>query len=175
MIGRSLICAAFLGAVLGAAPAMAQSTQDAPCSSEAHRALDFWVGEWTVTWTGPEGAQQQGHNSISQTLDGCVIYEQFDGNPGNNLIGRSMSTYAGQYGTWKQVWMDNQGSYLPFSGGPDGDRFILTMDRASDEVPYLRMVFENITEDALDWRWQQSQDEGATWEDRWHLRYSRAE
>lgn len=171
-----LFGAALTVAGLGAVPAMAQDeTPPPPCSAEEYRQLDFWVGEWGAMWVDPDGTEQHGHNSITLDLGNCVVLENFNGNPGNTLMGRSMSMYAARHGAWKQVWMDNQGSYLPFTGGPDGDRFILTMDRASDEAPYLRMVWENITPEGFDWRWQRSEDTGETWGDQWHIQYTRAE
>jgi len=173
---RGLLLGAILpAAVLGAPNVMAQDETPPPCGSEEYRQLDFWVGEWDAMWIDPDGTEQHGRNSITLDLDACVVLENFNGNPGNTLLGRSMSIYAARHGAWKQVWMDNQGGYLPFTGGPEGDRFILTMDRPREDAPYLRMVWENVSPEAFDWRWQRSEDEGATWADQWHIHYTRAE
>ncbi len=172
--------AAFLGAVMiaavaGASQAMAQDEQAVPCSVEEFRQMDFWVGHWDVRWIDPEGVEQHGTNTISHQLDTCMIFEEFDGHPGNALLGRSMSMYVARLGVWKQVWMDNSGGYFALTGGPEGDTFVLTMDRLSEEAPYLRMVFKNISETSFDWHWQSSANEGASWDDRWHIMYSRTE
>jgi hypothetical protein len=168
--------AAFLALSFGTVPAMAQDeTPPPPCSTEEYRQLDFWVGEWDAMWIDGDGVEQHGQNSISLDLDNCVVLENFNGNPGNALIGRSMSIYAARQGVWKQVWMDNQGGYLPFSGGPDEGGFHFTLERASEAAPHLRMIFRNITDDEFDWHWQNSQDGGETWADQWHISYTRTE
>lgn len=170
-----LLLAGAAALMISGGAAMAQDETPPPCSSEEYRQLDFWVGTWDARWVDADGNEQHGSNVISRELDSCMIFEQFDGRPGNQLLGRSMSIYSARLDAWKQVWMDNQGSYLPFTGGPEGDRFVLTMDRGSEEAPYYRMMWENISEDGFDWRWQASSDEGATWQDQWHIIYSRAE
>ena len=50
--------------------------------------LDFWLGRWHAAWDGGEGT-----NTISQILEGGVIYEEFDGRPGMTLQGRSYSMF----------------------------------------------------------------------------------
>lgn len=37
----------------------------------------------------------------------------------------------------------------------------------------MRMVFSDIGERALRWRWQRSEDEGESWNDLWTIRYQR--
>ncbi len=162
-------------ALLASAPVMAQDAAPT-CDAPEYRQLDFWVGEWDVTWVdGDTGEIGAGTNVITRTLDGCVIEERFDGGDSVPLRGMSVSTYHRQKEEWRQLWLDNTGAYLPFAGGPVRDRFILTLDRPADEADaaYRRMVWENIGPDSLDWRWQSSADEGATWSDLWHIRYVR--
>jgi hypothetical protein len=38
-----------------------------------------------------------------------------------------------------------------------------------------RMVFKNITTNALDWDWQRSLDGGKSWQDVWNIHYQRIE
>jgi len=167
--------AAFLALSLGTVPAMAQDEQPAPCSTEEYRQLDFWVGTWNAAWVDAEGNALHGTNTITRELDSCMILENFDGNPGNNLIGHSISMYVGRMNNWKQIWMDNQGGYLDFSGGPDEEGFHFTMERPVEAAPHLRMIFRDITENSFEWHWQNSQDGGETWADQWHISYTRAE
>ncbi len=146
----------------------------APCEGLEYRQLDFWVGTWDLAWTDPETKRKhKGTNIVSKTLDGCVIEERFSGGAFEPLRGHSLSNYHRNKGEWRQLWVDNQGGYLPFAGGPVGERFILELRRFTDTDPYRRMVWENIEEDSLDWRWQTSGDEGATWDDLWHIAYER--
>ncbi|MFO1185987.1 MAG: hypothetical protein U1E87_00120 [Alphaproteobacteria bacterium] len=73
---------------------------------------------------------------------------------------RSVSTYHTAPRLWRQTWVDNQGGYFALTGGPSGDKFILENTRISENAPYLRMVFEEISKDRLTWRWQRSRDKG---------------
>ena len=50
---------------------------------------------------------------------------------------------------------------------------VLVSTRISDAAPHQRMVYEDITENSLTWRWQRSADGGATWSDQWVIRYVR--
>ena len=174
MCKAAILGAAMTAAGVIAAPALAQDAdQPVPCSTEEYRQMDFWVGTWDALWVDAEGVEQRGSNTVSSQLNGCMIFEEFDGRPGSPFLGRSMSQYVGQLGVWKQVWMDSAGGYIPLTGGQSGDEFMLSVDRGSEATPYFRMVFTNINQDSFDWHWQQSQDEGETWEDQWHIMYSR--
>ena len=171
----AIVGAVLLATAIGTGPVMAQDEQPAPCSTEEYRQLDFWVGEWNAAWDDGEGNIVHGSNTITRELGDCMIEENFNGNPGNALEGHSISMYVPRLGHWKQIWMDNQGGFLDFSGGPDEEGFHFTMERPSEQAPHLRMVFRNITDNSFDWHWQRSQDGGETWEDSWHIQYTRAE
>ncbi len=136
--------------------------------------FDFWIGDWDCAWEGG-----QGRNVVCKSLDGRVVLESFDGSPGMNLRGTSVSVYDVGLGKWRQTWVDNQGSYLDLTGGweadaPDGPRMVLGTTRTVDgKAVHLRMVFAAITADTFGWHWQASEDDGATWQERWAIRYTR--
>ncbi len=158
-------------------PASAQAqAQTPPCSGSEFRQMDFWVGAWDVEWESTPGIPAgRGTNTITRQLGQCVIQEDFDGGPTTGgLVGRSVSLYDARAGSWRQTWVDNQGGYFALTGGPQSDgSFVLNNTRISESAPYLRMVFEDIGENGLTWRWQRSQDAGATWSDSWVIRYTR--
>ena len=132
--------------------------------------LDFWLGEWDVSWDG----DQHGRNTITRILDSRVIQEQFNGAPSLDFRGMSLSVYSARLGRWRQTWVDSEGNYWDFRGGVQGDEFILDTDDVIDGRPVrLRMVFYNIAREELDWRWERSDDDGRTWQLRWHLHYRR--
>jgi hypothetical protein len=143
-----------------------------PCETEEARQFDFWVGEWNLTW----GEDQHGTNTVTQILGGCVIQEQFNGNPSSPLIGMSVSSYNHQLEQWQQTWVDNSGGYLDFTGELRDGKMILSRQAERDGDVFLqRMVFYNIQENSLDWNWERSTDDGETWEVLWHINYQRAQ
>jgi len=85
-------------ALLCAAPALAAQDQYR-CAEPAFAALDFWVGEWTVT----VGDAEAGVNKISRVLDGCAIREEWTGAGGGS--GQSLFYYLPARGVWRQVWV----------------------------------------------------------------------
>ncbi len=140
-----------------------------PRPPEAHQ-FDFWIGTWNVEW----GEGKRGTNVIQAALDDAVIVENFDGRPGTSLRGISVSTYNTQLGTWQQTWVDNQGSYLDFTGEFKDGRMILQRRAALNGALFLqRMVWYNLTPDQLDWNWERSDDGGQTWQVLWSLHYTR--
>ena len=148
-----------------------------PCTTDEANQLDFWVGTWDLTWPGgqggtPEGETGRGTNTITKTLGGCVVHERFASETGFEGESVSMLTQGG----WRQTWVDNQGSYLLFTGGEtDGAMELRTAPRTNPQGQEVvsRMTWRNVTADALDWHWQRSADGGATWTDVWVIRYTR--
>jgi hypothetical protein len=159
--------------------AVAQTSQPpAPpsCSAPQFRQLDFWVGEWDLTWPGSKPDEvQHGRNTIRKILDDCVIQEQFDGAPDAPLRGMSVSTYNPGLKAWQQTWVDNQASYLDFNGEFTNGQMVLSRHarNAKGDDIMQRMVFKNIQPDALDWSWEQSTDGGKTWSIMWPIHYAR--
>ena len=148
-----------------------EKTPPPPCSAEEFSQFDFWVGEWTATWSDTV----QGSNSVTKPYDRCVILENFDAHPGGQLKGMSVSTYSIPHKKWKQTWVDNSGAYLDFEGGMVADSMILSRTAIGKEGNKFqqRMVWYNINHDAFDWSWQNSRDDGKTWKTAWQIRYTR--
>jgi hypothetical protein len=119
----------------------------------------------------------RGVNEIRATHGGCVIEERFraDG-PGEPWAGHSVSVLA--EGRWRQTWVDDQASYLLFVGGPggkDGKGLVLEGEpKERDGKPFrMRMVFTDIAPASLLWRWERTDDDGATWQPRMLISYRR--
>jgi hypothetical protein len=158
-----------------AAPA-AQAAPPAPCTAPELHQLDFWVGEWDLTWPGQgNGPAGTGTNRIEKVMDGCVIQESFAANGPQGLVGHSVSTYDPREKIWKQTWVDNQGSYLTLTGGlEDGKMTLRQKTTGPDGKPRLfRMVFLNVKPDSFDWNWESSKDDGKTWMLGWPIHYQR--
>jgi Protein of unknown function (DUF1579) len=170
--------------ILLVSAAMSQTTPSAvvtpeppACSAPEFRQLDFWLGDWHVRWDATKDMEAgSGTNTVTQVLGGCVVQEDFVGGPSTGgLVGRSVSTFHAQTRRWRQTWVDNQGGHFALVGGPEGQRFVLTASGAVGAVPAQRMVFEDITERSLIWRWQTTADAGTTWTDQWVIHYTRAQ
>lgn len=148
------------------------------CATEAGHALDFWIGEWDLSWPGgqggtPEGETGRGTNTITRVLDDCVIEEQFRMSGFN---GMSVSVYNGRTKDWRQTWVDSHGGYIALSGGmKDGIMELRTQPftNPAGREQINRMIWTNVTHNELDWTWQRSIDGGASWEDLWEIHYVR--
>ena len=157
------------------------AVEDGPCSGPEYGQLDFWVGEWELRSMIPDTSSETGwkigkaRNTVRKILDGCVIEENFDGSTlPSGLVGKSYSTYSKASGKWYQTWVDNSGSYLPFTGIFEDDRTIFRMERERNGKIFLsQMVFYNIEENSLTWDWESSKDDGKTWKLQWRIEYSR--
>ena len=162
-----------LAALVLAAVAYAQAPTYG-CDSAESRQLDFWVGDWELSYRNAQGELAKSRNRITKTLDGCAILEEFTGAPGLPLDGRSYSVYDRNAGVWKQTWVDNQGGYLDFTGGVvDGNRVFAREFQRQGRTTRQRMVFRDVKPDAFKWLWQSSTDGGATWSTAWEIDYRR--
>jgi hypothetical protein len=147
----------------GVAPSAQTSTAAAaqPCrSSEAYRQLDFWVGEWEVH--GPKG-KTVGTSSVQLILNDCVVFENWTGAGGST--GKSFNLYNAQTHLWKQVWVDNQGNMLEFKGEfRDGAMRYSGESLAQNGKAVLdRLTFFPLAEGRVRQLWEQSPDQGKTW------------
>ncbi|HXP15875.1 MAG TPA: DUF1579 family protein [Terriglobales bacterium] len=152
------------------------ATQPKPCSEPEQKQLEFWVGEWNLTWPGnTAGETAHGTNHIKRILDGCIVEETFSAGDTMHLRGRSLSVFDANAGKWKQTWVDNEGGYLDFVGGFEDGQMILSreMTRPDGTRGLQRMVFKNITRDEFDWSWEGSKDGGKTWAVVWPIHYKR--
>ena len=155
-----------------------QATSAAPAPTpQAADLFDFWVVDWQVTWKNADGTSGKACNHIARILDGNVIEEQFEQDPGDApplLKGRSLSVRDPK-GQWHQAWADNQGGFFALTASADGDKrlFSTALTPAGDQVKGQRMVFHHITKDAFTWDWEGTTDGGKTWKLLWQLHYQR--
>ena len=147
--------------------------QNSSASGDESTKMDFWVGEWQLSWDGGKGV-----NRIEKTLDGQVIQENFEGIEGQyaGFKGTSISVFNPQSGSWHQAWADNNGGYINFIGEMDGDKRIFkTLPRQGPNGTTIisRMRFYDIEEDSFTWDWERSTDGGETWTLNWRISYTR--
>ena len=129
--------------------------------------FDFWLGEWDVTWD----EDGKGKNHILRIMDDKIIQENFSA---PDLIGMSVSSYDPERKLWCQTWVDNNGSYLDFTGGFENDKMILSRDAiVRAQACKQRMVWFNIEANQFDWNWERSDDGGESWRMLWQIKYTR--
>lgn len=153
-----------------------QAAQPNPCTIAEQKQLDFWVGEWDLTWPGQkEGQVDHGTNSIKRVLDGCVVEENFSAGDSGHLRGTSVSIFDGATHKWKQTWVDNEGGYLDFVGGVDNGNMFFQREAVQHDgtKTMQRMIWKNVTANEFDWSWESSKDGGKTWQVQWPIHYKR--
>ena len=160
-LSRAHLCRALaIAAALGVSQQAFADTQPTPvkrpdCSAPEHRAFDFWLGSWRVT----SGDQLAGHNTISRSLDGCVLREEWRGAKGTT--GSSLNVYNRSRKTWQQFWVDNQGGVLELSGNLD-DSGAMVMQGESGGARQ-RITWRRHEDGSVQQLWEQSADAGKTW------------
>ncbi len=170
----TLYLLAFLLVAL-ALPAPAQQASPNPCALPEQHKLDFWLGDWDLTYAGPDGKPTHGSNHIHRILDDCVVQENFVAEDGTGYRGMSVSLYDVNRKAWHQTWVDNQASYLDMVA-EDSDgvmAFGLDVTRPNGTKAHNRMVWRNVRPDSLDWTWESSTDGGKTWKPMWQIHYQR--
>ena len=157
-----------------------QTPAPQPCDRPEQKQFDFWVGDWDLSSPGTKaGEVVHNTNSIKRILGSCIVQENFVGNSAPEqapqLMGMSVSVFDVASGKWKQTWVDNQGSYLDFTGEFKDNQMILSRPatRPDGTKVIQRMVWKNITSNEFDWSWERSKDNGQTWEVIWPIHYKR--
>ena len=129
--------------------------------------FDFWLGEWEAAW----GGDGKGMNHVERILDGKVVQEDFNA---PDLHGISISVYDPERKLWCQTWVDNNGTYLDFTGRFENGKMILWRDAiVGGKQCKQRMVWYNIEEAQFEWNWERSDDGGSTWRTLWQIKYTR--
>ncbi len=147
------------------------------CSFAQTDAYDFWIGDWELTWQGPNKELKKGENKIERILNNKVIQENFtalEGDDSSRFKGKSWSVYKPNTNQWKQTWVDNSGAYLDFEGFTE-DSLIGFKRSFTDKngiERHQRMIFYDIKEDSFLWDWQSSTD-SKNWTLLWRINYQR--
>lgn len=177
---RLLFCA---GCVLAIGCAHAQQTpppasaspQNQPaCVSQAHRAFDFWLGEWRAYVTGTQNLA--GLSTIALEDGSCVITEHWRSQR-SSFTGRSLNIYSAEAGHWEQFWVDSTGDITHFAGNATPDGMQLT---AEDDVgpgapqpTFSRVTWTRNGDGSVRQHGEASSDRGVTWSDRYDFTYRR--
>ena len=145
---------------------------DGRCERPEHGQLDFWVGEWEVSWSAARGESGLGTNRVTRDHGGCVIVERYQDNS-TSFSGSSISSYRSSLGRWTMTFMATGGFYFEAKGGPaaDGSVEFLIAPPAPGQ-PEGRIRFEQIQRDSFTWRFQ-LRPAGGEWTDTTVSQYRR--
>jgi hypothetical protein len=142
-----------------------------PCSaSPESRQLDFWLGDWTVTYPGMPGSAA---SQVSLALDKCLLTETWDGGKGHS--GKNMFAYSSDDKGWHGMFADNQGRVHVFEGkAAQGSAEFTGPSRGPDGQTVLNKIkVVRVTANKVEQSWEKSRDNGATWTMEFHGEYSR--
>ncbi len=143
-------------------------TRLTPCATEEYRQFDFWLGAWNVV--GPQG-QQLGTNTITETLDGCMLIENWTSASGGQE-GMSINYYDRDVGTWTQIFRDNSGNIAqwPTLEGNlvDGS---MVLESSPDAQPRTRWIWTKQDDGRVRQMAESSSDGGETWTVVWDSYY----
>jgi len=115
--------------LLGAA-ALVPAVAAASCEAPAHRAFDFWLGEWEVRT--PDG-KLAGNNRIAREYDGCVLHEHYT--TGRGYSGESLNIFDTTRKVWHQSWVDTDGTLLLLEGGLRDGKMVLEGQTSNPDSP----------------------------------------
>jgi hypothetical protein len=161
-------------AVVGLAgnASMIHAAERRPCDTDApSRALDFWLGNWWVTYP---GASKKSTSKVSLTLGKCLFVETWSDGNGHN--GENFFAYGQDDQTWHGLFADNRGRLHVFVEGKvagGGAEFLGPSRAQSGESVLNRMRVTPVGTDKLQQTWEKSVDSGKSWTQEFSLDYSR--
>ena len=168
---------------LGIVPLLALS-QSEPDASEAtapaasaceqdprFREFDFWVGEWVVHDT---TGTLVGENSITRQENGCVLVENWRGAKGST--GMSINYLDKTTDEWVQSWHAGGGYQIIIRGGLTDEGMLLSGTIhyiANGQTAPFRGLWTAMPDGRVRQYFEQSNDDGATWQPWFEGFYSR--
>ena len=147
----------------GAEPAEAPEASASPCEQDKRfREFDFWVGDWEVH----DGAGTLvGENAITSEESGCVLVERWQGVKGSS--GMSINYLDRVTDEWVQSWHAAGGYQIDIRGGLTDNGMLLrgTIHYiGSGQTAPFRGLWTPLPDGRVRQFFEQSNDDGATWE-----------
>ena len=166
----SLFLTIALWFLLTTTPALAADGSE-PCSANSEsRQLDFWLGDWNVTYPGVPGSAR---SQVSLDLDKCLLVESWDGGKGHR--GKNMFAYSPEDDHWHGMFADNQGRVHVFEGkvAPGSAEFTGPSHGRDGHTVLNRIRVVRRAANKVDQSWEKSTDNGVTWTMEFDGAYSR--
>ncbi|WP_405220250.1 hypothetical protein [Lentisalinibacter sediminis] len=146
-----------------------------PCAERSEFSqFDFWVGHWEVRTAKGELA---GTNRITKRADGCALLEEWTSVRGGSGI--SVNYYDPAAGEWIQVWNGSGGTQITIRGGLDEEGAMAlsgTLHYVSrGQTVAFRGLWSPLPDGRVRQYFEQSTDDGETWQPWFEGFYSRIE
>jgi hypothetical protein len=166
---KMFLLIAITGCFYTAAPT-ASSNPDSCSTNPPSRQMDFWLGDWTVTYPGMPGSA---NSKVYVELDKCLIVESWDGGKGHS--GKNMFAYSADDESWRGMFADNQGRVHVFEGKVvnGSGEFTGPSRGANGETVLNRIKVARVNANKVEQSWEKSTDNGATWNMEFHGEYTR--
>jgi|SRR5580704_5129362 hypothetical protein len=160
---KSVLVIAVVGGGFALCPTPALAAVDsAPCSANSvTRQLDYWLGNWTVTYPGTSGSST---SKVYLSLDQCLFIESWDNGKGH--LGQNMFAYSPDDKAWYGMFADNQGRVHVFVDGKiaSGSAEFNGPSRGSNgETVLNRVKIVGLAPDKVEQTWEKSTDKGGSW------------
>lgn len=81
----------------------AADAEPCPANSDSRR-LDFWLGDWSVTYP---GASARSTSKVFLDLDQCLVVKNWTGGKGHS--GKNLLAYSSDDRSWHGMFADNEG------------------------------------------------------------------
>jgi hypothetical protein len=170
---RNVLLLVLIGAWFSLGPTFAMAAADSgPCSTNSEsRQLDFWLGEWTVTYPGMAGSAT---SKVFLALDQCLLTESWDGGKGHS--GTNMFASSSDDKSWHGMFADNEGRVHIFEGkvaAPGSAEFFGPSTSPDGQAVLNRIRIVLVSPNKVEQTWEKSTDKGANWTTVFRGEYSR--
>jgi hypothetical protein len=160
-VTRTLLAMLFAGIWTGLAAPACSAADAAPCANAENRALDFWLGEWTIA---APGGSPSATSKVTLELNQCMVVERWDGGRGH--AGENLFAYSADDKSWHGMFADNEGRVHDFLDGKitaNSAEFSGPSRGPQGETVLNRVTISRISADRVEQAWQKSSDDGKTW------------
>ncbi len=167
-----LLAAVVAGSWLSISPQAWGAVDAAACAANPeNRALDFWLGEWTIA---APGGGPRATSNVTLALDKCLIVEHWDGGRGHS--GENFFGYSADDNSWHGLFADNEGRVHIFVDGKAASgsaQFSGPSRGPQGETVLNRVTIHRVAGDRVEQIWEKSSDGGKTWTTAFRGEYTR--
>jgi hypothetical protein len=144
-----------------AAPSAVRAQDPGMCASNTeNRQLDFWLGDWTVSYPGMAATSS---SKVHLSLDKCLVVESWVGGRGHT--GENMFAYSSDDKSWHGMFADNEGRVHVFEGkvAQGSAEFTGPSRGPNGEAVLNRIKIVRLSDNIVKQTWEKSKDNGVTW------------